>query len=294
MELAQDASFFSDIAFLMFGAGLFMVAGVALGYMISHKRYVGPLTQLETELRRMKNEQILKVTFGDPADPGEEVLSEIIPDLESQETEQEQNREVAELHQSSSNQIDEEPVLDTIAEWTQKIFDMIDPADIIDPNEISSSSGDSDSVPVEDVNIVASADPEIAEVHPENSNTDAPNETLTSTPNNTQDTAPTSVTEFHPFTGTRTPATVLSLTRKQSESLSALKMNSFNAIARLSPAGIIRLATVINVAIQDIEDVWIPEAEYRLTRDQAADPILDQATITVPGGLHTEGIDVNS
>ncbi|TDI74296.1 MAG: hypothetical protein E2O84_06080 [Bacteroidetes bacterium] len=171
---------------------------------------------------------------------------------------------------------------------------MIDPADIIDPDELDSRSGDSDSVSIEDVNVVASADPEPSDVLPEISVPDAPNETLTSTPNNTQDTAPTSATEFHPFTGTLTPATVLSLNSEQSKSLTALKMNSFESIARLSPAGIIRLATVINVAIQDIEDVWIPEAEYRLTRDQAADPILDQATITVPGGLHMEGIDVNS
>jgi hypothetical protein len=232
MDIAQSASLFGDIATLLFGAVLFLLSGVAIGYLMSRRRFLPPLAKLETELRRIRNEEIRNQTFGKISEPDPTLYaSGIVDDLKEQIEELKQ--EIQERDRSPSTEQTEEPVIDSIAEWTQKIFELIDPAEIIEPVAVPRE------LPHDDVEIPKAAQNEpLPPAH-----------------------APIASSLSDALINVES---VLSLTQDQAIYMAELNMDSFEAISRLSPAGIVRLATLINVPIRDIEEIWIPEAMYRV------------------------------
>ena len=255
MEFAQEANTYGDLLALSFGAILFLLSGVSIGFLISRRRYLEPLARMESELRMIKNEAIRNKTFGIDSNTKSDEHTEA--KLAMQRQIEDLKAQLRENHESSLNQDPEEPVFDSISEWTQKLIDFIDPI------EIEVQSGDSDSVPVPEVNVL---EVDASEIASESDQTSAEEKTSSAEP--------------ELWVRNQTPATVLALSPNQIEQLTSLKMNSFEALARLSPAGIIRLATLINVPIREIEESWIPEAESRLSSKRAS--------------IQTEGIEVNS
>lgn len=115
MRLALDLAFLGDVMATLFAAFLFLVSGLAIGFMLGRRRYLTPLIEIESELRRTRNEELRRKFFGSrPADSDTRGSFDSVAAEEPDSRGAEEPMEKSHINKSTSseneNKIDSNPV----------------------------------------------------------------------------------------------------------------------------------------------------------------------------------------
>ena len=333
----MDISFLGNITVVLFGAFLFLVSGAAIGFAISRRRYLIPLLQMESEVRKIRNESLRNELLGEAfvamSEPGgtepealQKPAADTEPEAEGSDSEARANLAALELLISDlrvdleertleRDLISEERKQDTrilrdeIFELTRKIKHLrgesveTDDAGVAGFTDIMFEDSTSVNIPVRpeiEMNksvdtdtgkpvpapeaAMASEDGEEPEAAMASEDGEEPDE------NELPDTTWKSGSFDHGFDlqeallPTFQPLSVLvpktekerylnakpsrsfSLDPTQKSILKQIGFDSFERIAAIEPMDIIRVATIINVPISDIENIWVATARTHIRK----------------------------